>query len=899
MTEGERKVSALKRLKLSLREAGVIGQQSRASTSKKAKKRGRPNEVGKNSVREKLNTISNALNPFELKVSKTKYDVVGRKVKGAQGRPGLSKQIGQDNRKKTLLVEMQNKNKAGGFVDRRFGENDPNMTPEEKMLERFAKERQQRNRNAELFNLEDEDLTHYGQSLADMDDFDEAGLGMSDDENGQIDRTTVSMSHFGGFEPTPEELEAADPDRKKSKAEVMKEVIAKSKFHKYERQKLKEEDDELRQELDDGLKDIQSILFAEAMKKEAAEREKNEPKVEKSDRDEAYDALVREMVFEKRARATDRQKTEEELALEEKEKLERAERHRKRRMEGLDSDSETEEAQPKRKRVAVADDLEDDFQEEEFEIDALGNKVPKSYDIQGGQSSEDESEEEGESGDEEMSGSGEEDDSEEEGESEEEEEDYSDLDMDETEVASDDEVAQKKKSGKVSKKSSSGDKKELPFTFPAPNNHDEFLELIDGYNLEDQMTIIHRIRVLHHIRLGAGNRQKLETLFTVLLDHIKYLCQQSPIPMVEVNTIVKHVLELSQQMPEVASEYAMSDIADSQKALNKALVSGAKSGMPSAEELLAFKIYGQIFPTSDLQHVVVTPLMLLLGQYLGQCSVRDGRDLLTGLFLCNMFLEFQTLSKRVVPEAHNFLLSALFHLAPRDSSSSPAGWFPMTDAHFGAWASELDNAKLKSAVPEAINFGEALAPSDEASEYFATAEFRAAALRMVVHLIGETAVLYCSTAAFLELYTPALELIKSVQQKKFSAELKKVFSDVEEKLARLLKHATDRRKPLQLQKHKAIPIASYLPKFEENYSIDRHYDPDRERSEMNKLKNQYKKERKGAIRELRKDNQFVARERIKTVKEKDTQYHSKMRSLMGVLSEAQGEMKKADKKKKK
>jgi len=37
---------------------------------------------------------------------------------------------------------MENKNKVGGVVDRRFGEDDFNLSPEEKMLERFTKERQ-------------------------------------------------------------------------------------------------------------------------------------------------------------------------------------------------------------------------------------------------------------------------------------------------------------------------------------------------------------------------------------------------------------------------------------------------------------------------------------------------------------------------------------------------------------------------------------------------------------------------------------------------------------------------------------------------------------------------------------------------------------------------------------
>lgn len=56
------------------------------------------------------------------------------------------------------------------------------MSLEERMLERFTKERQRTSRGA-AFNLEDEEeLTHYGQSLSKLDDFDDVGLGLDDDE---------------------------------------------------------------------------------------------------------------------------------------------------------------------------------------------------------------------------------------------------------------------------------------------------------------------------------------------------------------------------------------------------------------------------------------------------------------------------------------------------------------------------------------------------------------------------------------------------------------------------------------------------------------------------------------------------------------------------------------------
>lgn len=105
-------------------------------------------------------------------------------------------------RTKTLLKEYQDKDRTGRILDHRFGEDDPSMTPEERMLERFTRERR-RESKAALFNLEEEEeLTHYGQSLSKLDDFDNIGLGLDDEDEGagQIDSGTVKKVHFGGFE---------------------------------------------------------------------------------------------------------------------------------------------------------------------------------------------------------------------------------------------------------------------------------------------------------------------------------------------------------------------------------------------------------------------------------------------------------------------------------------------------------------------------------------------------------------------------------------------------------------------------------------------------------------------------------------------------------------------------
>jgi nucleolar protein 14 len=90
--------SALYRLKSSLKEAGAIGPNSRASLSKKDRKKGRPTAASaKNDLNKKLAHIKEAMNPFEMKVTRQKYDILGRKTKGVDGKPTLSKQVGEEN----------------------------------------------------------------------------------------------------------------------------------------------------------------------------------------------------------------------------------------------------------------------------------------------------------------------------------------------------------------------------------------------------------------------------------------------------------------------------------------------------------------------------------------------------------------------------------------------------------------------------------------------------------------------------------------------------------------------------------------------------------------------------------------------------------------------------------
>ncbi|KAI9000756.1 Nop14-like protein [Trametes punicea] len=887
------KGSQLKQLKAALNQAGLTHQPQAG----KKRKRAAPTERDKEKKAAKLKEIQQKLNPFDVKVTKLKHDVGGRKIVGTTGRPAQSKQAGIEQRKKTLLKEYEEKDRAGGILDRRFGENDPTMTPEERMLERFTRERQRASKGV-AFNLEDEDeLTHYGQSLSKLDDFDNVGLGLDDDDEdeGQVDSRTVERDHFGGFGDEEEEDED-EPARKKTKAEVMAEVIAKSKEHKFLRQTQQEEDENLRHELDQELDSIRSLLFAVPPPAEhAAEGSAgtSDPASAAAaavpDDDKEYDQYVRELALDRRAKPKDRTKTEEELALEEKEALEKAERRRLKRMRGEDTDSEDEQ-QGKRKqpRQRGGDDLEDDFHEEDWS--GLGAGL-----------GDDAAATESEDGiDEESQGEGE---SDEEGsESEEENDEEDDSIADEFESAEEDsgeedgEVGESEalvQSSRRRRTKAQPPAKELPYTFPCPATHDEFLEIVEDIDDKDIPTVVKRIRALHHPSLAEENKFKLQRLNTVLIEHILYITAPPQPRYSLLSFLLPHLGALTKTYPIQSAEAFVEKLTLMHKNLKRGLSRGATNPdaktWPGLSELSLLRVIGQLWPTSDMNHAVISPARLLMGAYLGLCRVRSLQDMASGLFLCSLFMHYERLSKRFVPEAINFLVNSVLHLAPhsyQDAHSIP-GNFPLQDFRtLLTCPLSLVVKKAKKLSLGKPDLGRCLS-GDNLDE-----QTKVDLLGLALELLGRFADMYKGLEGFIELYNPIQDILGAVKVNDVPSELATRIQSLQETLGRLLKFALQARRPLRLQAHKPIPIPTYIPKFEHTTSnYLRNRDPDHERNEAAKLRAQYKQERKGAIRELRKDARFLAAEQQKKQKEKDREYNERMKRVFGSLESERAEEK--------
>src|SRR6202040_406684 len=148
------------------------------------------------------------------------------------------------------------------------------------------------------------------------------------------------------------------------------------------------------------------------------------------------------------------------------------------------------------------------------------------------------------------------------------------------------------------------------------------------------------------------------------------------------SSFLPHLFALTQSYPIQSADYFVKKLSLMHKNLKRGLSKGAldvgAKTWPGLAEISLFRIIGIIWPTSDMNHAVISPARLLMGAYLGLGRVRSLTDIASGLFLCTLYLQFEHLSRRFVPEVINCLINTVLHLCPHSfmNASSLSGSFP-------------------------------------------------------------------------------------------------------------------------------------------------------------------------------------------------------------------------------
>ena len=848
----------LKKLKESLKNAGLTGQSNLGKKSKGRNRNGAQDKLRKDERQKALSEIREQFNPFDLKVTRNKRaDAIDKKL--TVGKPGINKQAGEEARRREYESRLERRGKVGGVIDRRFGEGNSKLTPEEKMLERFTKERLAKTSKSSMYNLEDGEniddenngdlgeLTHLGQSLSGK--ITSTGNSIDDDD-------FFSRKRSGGSSTQEEELNG-EPVKKKTKAEVMKEVIAKSKKYKHERQRAHMENMEKVDELDNAFDNVMDEISV-------VNRGKQDD-VSKSKFDLDYEMKVTEAKLDKRAKPTDRTRTEEEIKQENEEKKAENEKKRLQRMEGEEEEDEN------RVSGAVADDLGDDFWTESGDEEtgfSVGSPV-----------------------------------------------DTASSDEDAEDELEDSENSVRPKSSeskeniiKIGNKTIVVRPKVLKAKLSCPQNLKDFKSQIGEDNFENVVSTIKKVYEIYQPKLAEGNKEKLGIFTTVLFD---YLLEISNKPIGAENHgyvrlmdfLTRTICNLTEKYQELFLEAFRKHITDAHERL---LLQDATK-FPLQSDAILLTLVGRTFSTSDKFHLVVIPALLVAGEALEFMNPEKNKtQMFFGLYLCDLLLQYERISNRVIPEIISFLQRILLAAIPCPQALEEwqkvliCSVTPGPTAYTRSAPFDIPSETEKFSISKMWELSNS--PESEDEDMF----IKLIMLKAVKTLDLVISRIIKNTSAAPELTSSFIPLIRHLI--KHTSTPNTVIINVANKLANIHRLSIQERRPLKLQKHRAVGIAQVTPRFNENFNPDRKssrtlnmdpLDPVAVREEISKLKHQVKEERKQALKELRRDTKFEARAQIATKKKEYDDYHGKMAKIYNSIQTEEGTAKNEYEKEKK
>ncbi|EGC38706.1 hypothetical protein DICPUDRAFT_148604 [Dictyostelium purpureum] len=900
------------------------------------------------------------VNPFDRKINKVKHEVLNRKVRGVATDIGQSRYNAIEKRKKTLLVEMNQQKKTNKFIDSRYGENDPSMSEEDKMLARFQKEKM---RNKNLYSLDDNEesheLTHLGQSLGQS-----LGDGVvaqddyvaSDDEVDEDNEFLSERQRFGGGEDEQNKRETH-----KSSKEVYQEIIEKSKQGKAERAREKLLKEAFSRELDEEFNLIRgdlvlsnqvknspveddAFLKFQAESRAAEQKEKDSGSSSKKEKHDDFDELMVQLQGETRARASDRTKTKEEIMKEEMERLQQKEKERLERASGdyveLEKDAQDSDKNlPKRvkdrlkekdnkPKMLSADSLDDG--NEVLNVNGIDTvfynpQIDSDEEKQSGSDDDDEDEDDDEEDeDEENEEDGEEQDDEEE----------NDSDLEDDEVISgeieedEEELEQERLKNKKSKKSEEEPVETIPYTFDVPSSIEELNEWLENRNDEEKQTILSRIRVCNHISIKPQNKEKMKAYLPILYQRFINTATASDehsVDLKELDSLSTYIFEVSQDVPDISGSSAKELVNNTYKRICKKLEIQSKLNYwPNQSELLLIKLLGNVFPTSDFQHPVCTPAVESLNFYLSHCPIKNINDIASSLFTSNLLFFYLSSSKRYSPEISSLLISLLSTFVNQNQTVNSDQQNKTNNKKLTKQQQqqekELQSQKSKQNQWATINSNILvptillpenylkLSPSTKSepissiepkklefstlskSNIQFTNSLKINLLNYLVSFIEKYIKFYSETQfseSLPSLFNTLLSIVNKLDTKLYHKELASKIESLRNTIEKINNEIINNRKPLILLTGKPQQLRQFNPRFNTTSFFNK--DPDAERAEAKKKKALIKKETKGAIREITKDNQFIQAEKFKKAQVERAENDKKRKHIMSELQKEQQE----------
>ena len=743
------------------------------------------------------------------------------------------------------------------------------------MIARFTAERVKGSGKSSIFNLGDDfNLTHGGAKLSDVDKFDDPKSDEDEDIDTLLDKDFVDEAHFGGF------MTKSDEDFKagkgNSRKEIIENLIRESKKKKAEKRKADQEAEDKAIELDNNWKSMLKDIAGGNMWNKSSKNSLHNNDDEVVASYDPYDMLVKSLNYEKKeARPSERLKTDDEKMKDEKERLQKLEADRLRRMRG-----ETE-LDP-RQNFSVEDTGEGRGKKtiklNRKERRQLEKAEKRREAKEGDDNDDDDEDSEDESGDDEDGEEEEEEDDDEGDDDDEQEDNYSDLnESDEEEENKGDSEPMNEKDLFDQEVVEMMDKasKELPYAIKVHDSYESFSSLVWDRSPEELQTIFERILATNHPSV-TEDKLVLVPHYQQVLQYIQDLCHNFSPALVQV--CVVHLAKLTGLFQQAAASCLLQVVVDKQEEFS----SPGRPKYPGLDTVIYFHLLHLVFPTSDYRHPVTTPATTFITQILSSARPTDRASFASCISLAAIVLEYVAVSQRLVPELLNTLLGLIFVCSENKNARPPPPCKGGVYLQLGK--------KCKKIKPTSIGLSEVNSVKEIDDE------FRVRALFSTLTIIIKLLKLYREIPSAAELFEPFSQPLANIKTELYPTKLQEMLTQVANTITSLKR----KRAPVVRSAKKVAMLRMLEPSIEDSFDpMVKKRVGKKDLLEEQKMRHKLKQEKKGARKEIRQDTAFLANQKMREQRMKDDDRQSRTKALFANLATQEGDYKKLLKKKKK
>ncbi|MFH4980911.1 hypothetical protein AB6A40_007620 [Gnathostoma spinigerum] len=417
-----------------------------------------------------------------------------------------------------------------------------------------------------------------------------------------------------------------------------------------------------------------------------------------------------------------------------------------------------------------------------------------------------------------------------------------------------------------------------------PRSYESFISLVKSSSAEEFESVVERLIKCYHPSLREGNKKRLSRLFLYVLRYFDD-CSHTASATDKISCCASSLYMLYKFDIEYSTRCMRALIRDLNRSHQK-----KPHAMFSFRVIAMLRLVAQLYPVTDIFHPVCTPMFFLAVQFLNDTHVTSVKDMARLLFLASILVDYISESKRYVPEMIAFMRGFLLtSVKNEEDERAPVCNFPVSLPHRHML---LINENCSGPNLTLTKIDLSCVFDEDATSFEDSDLNKALVLHCAFGLLSKLLQIYSVFPhSFTAIFAPVMDIIKRMPQDRYPQWLRSDIDIVQASYGgEIKKHSSF--KQLQRPKQTKNMLEFLEPRTEDEGGskiTKLSKDSEKGTNAKKRLMHMYKKEMRGAMKELRKDNRFLASEKRQRVAVRDQERKEKVKELMSSLQQQQGD----------